>query len=160
MTGTKQVTIYTDGACIGNPGPGGYGVVLLFNGRRKELSSGFRKTTNNRMELLAVIEGLRALQEPCDVTVFSDSQYVVNGMTKGWAKKWERNNWKLASGGKALNQDHWEPLLRLCERHRVTLRWVRGHAGNRENERADKLALGAAQNTPLGVDVEYERVNR
>jgi ribonuclease HI len=160
LTDTKQVTIYTDGACIGNPGPGGYGVVLLFNGRRKELSSGFRKTTNNRMELLAVIEGLRALTEPCEVMVFSDSQYIVNGMTKGWAKKWEMSNWKLASGGRALNQDLWEQLLRLCERHDVSFRWVRGHTGNRENEQADKLALAAAQSTPLGMDVEYERVNR
>ncbi|MBM2810438.1 MAG: RNase [Chloroflexi bacterium] len=160
MTDTKQVAIYTDGACIGNPGPGGYGVVLLFNGRRKELSNGFRRTTNNRMELLAVIEGLRSLKEPCDVTLFSDSQYVVNGMTKGWAKKWEKSNWTLASGARALNQDLWEQLLRLCEHHHVKFNWVRGHAGNRENERADKLALAAAHGKPSGVDVGYEQVNR
>ncbi len=153
--GTK-VTIYTDGACIGNPGPGGYGVVLLNESHRKELSGGYRKTTNNRMEILAAIVGLEALKEECRVTLYSDSQYVVNAVEKGWAWKWEAKGWKRSRDAKALNPDLWERLLRLCEYHDVEFRWVRGHAGNRENERCDQLATEAARQRELPVDKWYE----
>ncbi len=137
----KQVTIYTDGACRGNPGAGGYGVVLKYGSARRELSGGEPNTTNNRMELTAVIRGLSALKEPCEVTLYSDSRYVVDAVTRGWAASWRRSNWK---GGKAKNPDLWETLLSLLERHRVTFVWVRGHDGNPENERCDALATAAA----------------
>ena len=151
-----NVTIYTDGACTGNPGPGGYGVVLLHGSHRKELSGGYRRTTNNRMEILAAIVGLEALKEECRVTLYSDSQYVVNAVEKGWAWKWEANGWKRNKREEALNPDLWERLLRLCEYHDVEFRWVRGHAGNRENERCDQLATGAARQRDLSVDEGYE----
>ena len=150
------IDIYTDGACIGNPGPGGYGVVLLFGGRRKELSGGYRKTTNNRMEILAAIVGLEALKEKCQVTLYSDSQYLVNAVEKGWARRWWANGWKRGKNAKALNPDLWERLLGLCECHNVKFRWVRGHTGNPENERCDQLATGAARQPSLPVDKGYE----
>ena len=156
MTQRTKVTIYTDGACIGNPGPGGYGVVLLFGEHRKELSGGYRRTTNNRMEILAAIVGLESLKEECRGTLYSDSQYVVNAVEKGWAWKWEANGWKRNKREEALNPDLWERLLRLCEYHDVEFRWVRGHAGNRENERCDQLATGAARQPNLLVDEGYE----
>ena len=130
----KQVTIYTDGACIGNPGPGGYGAVILFGNYRKEVSGGYRKTTNNRMEILAVIRALEALTEPCEVTLHSDSEYVVNAMKKGWAERWRAQGWKRGRQERAKNPDLWERLLNLSSTHRVTFKWVRGHAGNAENE--------------------------
>lgn len=148
----KKVTIYSDGACIGNPGPGGYGVILLFNGTRKEMSGGFRHTTNNRMELLGAIEGLRALKEPCDVTVYSDSQYVVNGMRRGWAKNWRAKGWMRTADEPAKNPDLWAQLLDLADTHKVVFEWVRGHNGVRENERADRLAMKAAQGKDLRGD--------
>ena len=148
----NRVTMYTDGACVGNPGPGGYGVVLLSNHTRKELSGGFRRTTNNRMELLAAIEGLRALKEPCDVTLYSDSQYVVNGIQKGWARKWRSMGWMRTADEPAKNPDLWAALLSLCETHTVEFKWVRGHVGLPENERADRLAVAAAQGPDLKVD--------
>ena len=154
--GGKAVTIYTDGACIGNPGPGGYGVVVMYKGHRREHSGGFRLTTNNRMEMLAVIVGLESLKERCQVTVFSDSQYVVNAITKGWARKWKANGWRRASNEKALNPDLWERLLTLCDKHGVEFRWVRGHDGNKENERCDYLATTAAAEAATGVDGVYE----
>lgn len=140
----KHVDIFTDGACKGNPGPGGYGVILRYEGREKELSEGFACTTNNRMELLAAIRGLSALRESCDVTLYSDSQYLINGLQKGWAKKWRANGWMRTKTEKALNDDLWAQLLELLDRHRVTLQWVRGHAGHPENERCDHLATSAA----------------
>ena len=141
----KHVDIYTDGACLGNPGPGGYGAVLLDGGHRKELSGGFRLTTNNRMEIMAVIKGLEELQEPCSVSLYSDSQYVVNAISKGWAKRWKANGWKRNSKGeKALNPDLWDKMLDLCGKHEVTFKWVKGHSGNKENERCDSLAVGSA----------------
>lgn len=143
----KHVDIFTDGACKGNPGPGGYGVILRYAGKEKELSEGFLSTTNNRMELLAAIMGLSALREPCDVVLYSDSQYLVNGIEKGWAQKWRRNGWMRTKTERALNADLWDQLLTLLEKHHVTLRWVRGHAGHPENERCDRLAVAAAQNT-------------
>ena len=151
-----KVDIYTDGACIGNPGPGGYGAVLLYGNERKELSGGYRKTTNNRMEILAAIVGLEALKEKCQVTLYSDSQYLVNAVEKGWAWKWRANGWKRGKDAKALNPDLWDKLLPLCEYHDVEFRWVRGHAGNRENECCDQLATGAARQPNLRVDAGYE----
>ena len=152
----KGIAIYTDGACSGNPGPGGYGTVLLYGERRKELSGGFRKTTNNRMELLAVIEGLRALNRPCAVTVFSDSKYIVDAVNKGWARRWQANGWRRNKNARALNPDLWGQLLTLLDAHTVSLRWVRGHSGNPGNERADALAVAASQGNNLAIDEVYE----
>ena len=141
----KRVQVYTDGACSGNPGPGGWGAVLRYNGVEKELSGGERETTNNRMELCAVIFALEALKEPCEVELYSDSQYVCNALTLGWAKKWRAQGWMRNKKDKALNPDLWERLLNLCEKHEVEVNWVKGHAGHPENERCDRLAVAAAQ---------------
>ena len=138
----EKIKIYTDGACSGNPGPGGYGVILSYNGREKELSGGEEMTTNNRMELTAAIVGLEALREPCTVTLYSDSKYVVDAINKGWAEKWHDNNWMRNSKEPALNPDLWEQLLGLTMEHEVTFVWVKGHAGHPQNERCDKLATG------------------
>lgn len=152
-----KVIIYTDGGCINNPGPGGYGTVLLYGDQRKELSGGYRLTTNNRMELMACIEGLKALKRPCSVTLFSDSQYVVNGIKKGWAKRWKKNRWMRSINKSAENVDLWKQLLELCEQHEVDFSWVKGHAGIKENERCDKLATRAAENKKkLARDTAYE----
>jgi ribonuclease HI len=137
----KEVTIFTDGACSGNPGPGGWGAILSYNGKTKELSGGAAQTTNNRMELTGVIEALRCLKEPCIVTLTSDSRYVCDGINKGWARSWKRNGWRKADKKPALNSDLWEQLLQLLERHKVTFCWVKGHAGHPENERCDQLAV-------------------
>ena len=152
----KQITLYTDGACIGNPGPGGYGVVLLHEGQRKELSGGFRLTTNNRMEIMAAIVGLQTLKSRCAVTLYSDSRYLVESMAQGWAKQWQANHWRRGKRGKALNSDLWEQLLDLCEQHEVEFVWVQGHAGHRENERCDQLSMQAAQHRDLPTDTAYE----
>lgn len=138
---TKTVELFTDGACSGNPGPGGWGAILRYKGHEKELSGGEAETTNNRMELTAAIEGLAALKEPCAVTLYSDSKYLIDAVTKGWALSWRRNGWKKADKKPALNVDLWERLLQLLERHSVTLVWVKGHAGHPENERCDALAV-------------------
>ncbi|MBQ9162787.1 MAG: ribonuclease HI [Clostridia bacterium] len=140
----KHVDIYTDGACRGNPGVGGYGAILVYNGHEKELSGGERETTNNRMELTAVIVALSALKEPCDVTLTSDSKYVTDGITKGWAASWKSKGWKKADKSPALNPDLWDELLRLVDFHNVTFVWVRGHAGHPYNERCDALATAFA----------------
>ena len=137
----KHVEIFTDGACSGNPGPGGYGVVLRFGTVEKELSGGEANTTNNRMELMGVIAGLSALKEPCAVTLTTDSRYVVDSITKGWVYGWKRKGWIKSDKKPALNVDLWEQLLHLLERHRVEFVWVRGHAGHPENERCDALAV-------------------
>ncbi|MZP42195.1 ribonuclease HI [Heliobacterium gestii] len=149
----KEVTIYTDGACLGNPGPGGYGVVLMYGEHRRELSEGFRDTTNNRMEMLAAIKALEVLKEPCQVTLYSDSRYLVDAVTKNWARRWKANGWMRNKKDPALNVDLWERLLHLLERHQVEFRWVKGHAGNPENERCDKLATEAAARPDLPPDV-------
>lgn len=141
----KQVDIFTDGACSGNPGPGGYGVILRYRGTEKELSGGEPHTTNNRMELLAVITALSALREPCEVTLYSDSQYVINGITKGWAEAWRANGWIKKDRTPALNSDLWERLLELIAHHKVTFIWVRGHNDHPENERCDALAVAASR---------------
>lgn len=152
----KTVDIYTDGACSGNPGSGGYGAVMLYNGARKELSEGYRRTTNNRMELLAVIKALEALKERCRINLYSDSKYVVDAVTKGWAKKWQANGWKKADKSRALNTDLWERLLALLDYHDVTFIWVKGHADNVENERCDFLARSAIESGNLIEDKNYE----
>ena len=138
----KKVEIFTDGACSGNPGPGGWGAVLRFGGREKELCGGDDDTTNNRMELTACIEALSALKEPCEVTLTTDSQYVVNGMTKGWASSWQKNGWIKSDKKPAQNPDLWEKLLELSKQHKLTFVWIKGHAGHPENERCDALAVG------------------
>ncbi len=137
----KYIELFTDGACSGNPGPGGWGVVLRYNGHEKELSGGEKDTTNNRMELTAAIMGLSALKEPCKVRLVTDSKYVADGITKGWAESWRRNNWRKADKKPALNPDLWEKLLNLINEHDVTIDWVKGHAGHPENERCDRLAV-------------------
>lgn len=137
----KKVTLYTDGSCSGNPGPGGYGAILIYNGIEKEISGGEKLTTNNRMELMAVIAGLEALREPCEVELYSDSKYLVDGITKGWAKSWRSRGWIKADKKPALNSDLWERLLNLLEIHKVSIHWVKGHAENQYNNRCDKLAV-------------------
>jgi ribonuclease HI len=150
-----DVVIYADGGCSRNPGPGGYGVVLLEGGRRRELSGGFERTTNNRMELTACIKGLETLERMSSVIVYSDSQYVVNGMEKGWARRWKRNDWKRNKDEIAENSDLWSRLLELCDRHTVSFSWVRGHDGNEENERCDVLAVEQTQRHGLPQDRGY-----
>ena len=140
----KKVDIYTDGACRGNPGKGGWGAVLVYNGREKELSGGEKETTNNRMELTAAIKALRQLREPCEVTLTSDSKYLIDAITKGWVKSWKSKGWKKSDGKEALNVDLWEELLPLLDTHKVTFVWVKGHDGHPYNERCDKLATDFA----------------
>lgn len=153
----KEVDIYTDGACSGNPGNGGYGVVLLYNGKRKEMSKGYKLTTNNRMEMLAVIDGLNALKEKCIVNLYSDSKYVVDSVTKGWVIKWQKNNWKRNKNENASNIDLWIKLLELLKQHKVNFIWVKGHADNKENERCDYLARTAIENGKLYDDDGYNK---
>jgi len=150
-----EVQIYTDGAAEPNPGKGGYGVVLLFGKNRKELSEGFELTTNNRMELLAVIIGLEALKKPCEVTVFSDSRYVVDAVEKGSVFRWEKKNWMRTRKEKAKNPDLWKRFLTVYEKHTVSLKWVPGHQGIEENERCDQLAVQAAKSEKRVVDEGY-----
>lgn len=137
----KQVEIYTDGACSGNPGPGGWGAVLKYGAHERELSGGEQDTTNNRMELTAVIRALESLKEPCRVTLTTDSKYVSDAITKGWAAGWKRNNWVKSDKKKALNPDLWEQLLAVLEKHQVDIVWVKGHNGHPFNERCDVLAV-------------------
>jgi ribonuclease HI len=156
-----KVVIFTDGASIGNPGPGGYGVVLLSGKERKELSGGFRCTTNNRMELMACIMGLRELTHLSSVIIFSDSRYVVNAIEKGWARRWQKNGWMRLPDEdgrpqRAENSDLWEDMLGLLQRYPVELRWVKGHASNPENERCDRLAVQAAHGRNLPADPGYK----
>ncbi|HTX80486.1 MAG TPA: ribonuclease HI [Longilinea sp.] len=150
------VTIYTDGACTGNPGPGGYGAVVVNGHQRQELSGGFRMTTNNRMELMAAIEALKSLIEPSKVKLYSDSKYLVDAMTLGWTDQWKSNRWRNSSKQKVSNSDLWKELLQQCSRHQVTFAWVQGHAGNRENERCDYLSTTAARRRNLPPDKGYE----
>jgi len=137
----KKVTIYTDGACSGNPGPGGWGAILEYNGIEKELSGGAAETTNNKMELTGVIEALSALREPCEAEIYTDSRYVVDGIEKGWARKWKENGWMRNRREKALNPELWDKLLTLLDTHKVTFIWVKGHASNEKNNRCDMLAV-------------------
>lgn len=151
----KRVVIYTDGSSLGNPGPGGYGAVLHYGSHTKELSGGFRCTTNNRMEVLAAIEALKSLTQPCHVTLHTDSQYLVNAVSKGWARRWQANAWMRNRKKRAINPDLWEQLLTLLKTHQVEFVWVRGHAGNAGNERCDHLAKGAAEQPNLPPDPGY-----
>ncbi len=139
----EEVTIYSDGACSGNPGPGGYGAILTIGKHQKEINGGFRKTTNNRMELLAIIKALESLKRECKVKVVSDSKYIVDAMTKRWAHKWSQNNWKLRKNEDAKNPDMWKVMLELENKHELSFKWVKGHSGHEMNERADTLAVEA-----------------
>ena len=141
----KKVEIYTDGACKGNPGPGGWGAILRYNGHEKQISGGAHETTNNRMELTAVIEALRMLKEPCQVLLVSDSKYVCDALTKGWAEGWKKRGWKKADKQPALNPDLWDQLLTLTAQHQMQIQWIKGHAGHPEHERCDALAVEAAE---------------
>ncbi len=148
----KKVRIYTDGACSGNPGPGGYGTILKYNGQEKELSAGFKQTTNNRMELMAIIVGLESLKETCQVEVFSDSKYIIDAVNQGWARRWRQNGWKRNKKETAKNPDLWDRLLNLIDKHSVVMHWVKGHAGHPENERCDRLAVAATSGPDLQDD--------
>lgn len=152
----KEVYLYTDGACSGNPGPGGYGAILVYNGHEKVLSAGYRETTNNRMELLGVIVGLNALTQPCRVQLYTDSKYVSEAIEKGWARSWQENGWRKKDKKPAKNPDLWEELLALLDKHDVVIHWLKGHAGHEYNERCDKLAVAAYLGENLLEDTNYE----
>ena len=151
----KMIEVYADGSCLGNPGPGGYGVVMMHDGHRKELSGGFKHTTNNRMEILAAIKALEAVKERCHVILHTDSQYVVKAINEGWAEKWKSKGWKTAGNKPAMNPDLWQRLLRACLDHKVEFKWVKGHSGVVGNERADELAKEAAMGADLAEDAGY-----
>ena len=161
MTGgqeqVKEVTIFTDGGCEPNPGPGGYGVILIYGNKQKELTGGFSLTTNNRMELFAAIAGLKALKFPCMVKLYSDSRYLVDAMTKGWAQKWRENGWWRNKKAKASNINLWEKLIALCNKHQVEFEWVKGHAGICANERCDNLSMEALKQPNLPADEGYDQ---
>lgn len=148
MVKIKEVTIYTDGACSGNPGPGGYGTILIYGPHQKELSGAYDNTTNNRMELMAVIKGLEALKEPCQVTVYSDSRYIVDAMNKGWVTRWQARGWMRNKKERAKNIDLWQRILDLTEKHSIKWMWVKGHASNKYNNRCDQLAVEAISHSP------------
>jgi len=153
----KHILIYTDGACNPNPGgPGGYAAVLAYQGKKKEILGGIRATTNNRMEIYAAIKGLEGLKKPCDVTLYSDSKYLVQAIKEGWAKRWKENDWWRTKDERAVNSDLWEKLLALCEIHTVTFKWVKGHVGHPENERCDYLSTRALKQRNLPADEGYE----
>ena len=145
MSEKKEIAIYTDGACSGNPGKGGWAAILTYRGTEKELSGGERETTNNRMELTAVIMALEALKEPCSVTLYSDSKYVVDALEKGWLESWVRRGWKKADKSPVLNRDLWERYLTASKKHTIRFVWVRGHDGHAYNERCDRLAVAAIE---------------
>jgi len=153
----KHVTIYTDGACDPNPGgPGGYGIVLTFEKRQKEISGGFRSTTNNRMEIYAAIKGLESLKSACQVTLYSDSKYLVEAITEGWVRRWKENDWWRNKQERAVNVDLWEQLLNLCDIHKVEFKWVKGHGGNYFNEKCDQLSVASLKQEDLPADEGYE----
>jgi ribonuclease HI len=149
----KKILLFTDGAFSGNPGPGGYGAILRFNGSEKELSGGYRHTTNNRMELMGVIAALESLKEPCEVVATTDSQYVVNAVEKKWVWGWKAKGWVGSNRKPVANIDLWKKLLTLLEVHKVSFKWIRGHAGHAENERCDSLAVAASMGRDLPEDV-------
>ncbi len=155
----KDVIIYTDGACSGNPGIGGYGIVLMYKENRREVSIGYKLTTNNRMETMAVIKALNMLKEPCNVSLYTDSAYVVNAINKGWLYNWKKNNWINSNKKKTSNIDLWEELLPLLEVHNVKFIWVKGHSDNEENNRCDFLARQAMKNEKLLDDINYTLSN-
>ena len=151
----KEVMLFTDEACSGNPGPGGYGVILSYGEKEKEMSKGFSLTTNNRMELLAAIVGLEALKEPCKVMLYSDSKYLTDAINKGWLRSWESRGWKKADKSPVLNRDLWERLISLLDKHSVTFYWLKGHDGHPENERCDAMAREAYSSDGLFEDEMY-----
>jgi ribonuclease HI len=151
----KKVEIYTDGACSGNPGPGGYGALLKYGDTIKEISQGYKLTTNNRMEMRALIASLQSLKEKCDIRIYSDSKYIVDAVNNGWAKKWRANGWRRNKKEKALNPDLWALLLDLLDKHNYDISWVKGHAGHYENERCDTLAVEAISSTMLLDDAGF-----
>lgn len=151
----KRVTVHTDGGCKGNPGPGGYGVVLVCGAHRKELAQGYKMTTNNRMELRAAIAALELLNEPCEVTLYSDSRYLIDAVTKKWIEGWKKKGWKTSTGQPVKNQDLWLKIVSASSKHKMDWRWVRGHAGNLENERCDELANIAVAGRNLVEDVGF-----
>jgi len=153
----KEVEIHTDGACRGNPGPGGYGVVMVSGKHRLELSQGYQRTTNNRMELFAGVAAFEALKSPCRVKFVSDSLYVINAMKKGWLRGWKARGWRTASKQAVKNEDLWKRLDAASATHKVEWKWIKGHAGHRENERCDELAVTAAQAPGLLVDTGFEQ---
>jgi ribonuclease HI len=155
----KSVLVYTDGACRGNPGPGGYGVVLIYGKHRRELSAGYRWTTNNRMELVALINGLQALKEPCQVEIVSDSKYLLDAFREQWLSKWKRNGWRTTSKQLVQNRDLWEELDRLLSAHKPHFRWIKGHSVAAENNRCDQLAVIASNSKDLLIDEAYEAQN-
>lgn len=152
-----EITIYTDGACLGNPGPGGYGTIITSKFSSTELSGGYKLTTNNRMEMMAVIKGLESLQEKSMVTICSDSKYVIDAIDKGWARRWKINGWMRNKKDKAINPDLWEQLLALCSKHTISFVWIKGHSGHIQNERCDQLAVNAAKQSDLSEDLGYDR---
>lgn len=158
MAGPKHVEVFTDGSCLRNPGPGGYGVVLRYREHEKLLSKGFRRTTNNRMEMMAAIEGLRALKQSCVVTLTTDSQYLRLGITQ-WIGGWKRSGWKTQAKEPVKNVDLWIELDGQVARHEVTWKWVKGHAGHRDNERCDALARRAAEGAAMEADAGYEAMS-
>lgn len=141
MENRKKIFVFTDGSCSGNPGPGGWACILKYNSTEKELCGGEKNTTNNRMEMTAVIQALKALKEPCDVELYTDSQYICNSINNEWVFSWKKNGWKKADKKPALNIELWEEILKLIEIHNVNFNWIKGHVGHRENERCDKLAV-------------------
>lgn len=153
----KEVLLYTDGACSGNPGPGGWAAVLIWGKHRKEISGGYRLTTNNRMEILAVIEGLKLLNRPCEVRVISDSRLLVDAFDKRWIQSWQENNWKKSDKTPVKNPELWVKLLSICREHKVRFEWIKAHNGHPENERCDRLAVAASQKENLPADEVYER---
>lgn len=154
----KSVEIFTDGSCLGNPGPGGYGALLRYKNHVKELSGGFALTTNNRMELMAAIAALECLKEDCVIDITTDSQYVRQGITQ-WLHGWKRNNWRTAAKEPVKNKDLWQRLDAACQRHQVSWHWVKGHAGHQENERCDQLARNAAEQANLPADEGFTPTN-
>ncbi len=160
MGHTDVVTIFTDGACLGNPGAGGYAAIVIEDGVRREIAQGFRRTTNNRMEMMAAIEALASLSGSRAVRLHSDSQYLVFGMTKGWARNWRRKGWRRADNSPALNPDLWQALLDLSERHDIEWVWVRGHSGDPDNERCDQLSVEHAKKHAVHIDAVYESSGR
>jgi ribonuclease HI len=151
----KKIQLFTDGSCLGNPGPGGYGAVMIYNEHCKELSEGFLLTTNNRMEMLACIKALQTLTEPCEVELTTDSQYVRQGITL-WIHNWKKRGWKTAAKAPVKNVDLWKELDAAQEKHKVAWHWVKGHSGHPENERCDDLARQAAEDNPTQEDIGYE----
>ena len=152
----KKITLYSDGACSPNPGVGGYGAIAVYKAHRKEFSKGFKSTTNNRMELLGLIEPMESLKEPCEVHAVTDSQYVANAINKGWIKGWIKKGWKTAAKKPVKNQDLWNRLIKLINKHSLTVEWVRGHDGHTENERCDILAVEAREGINLAEDKDYK----